>query len=303
MKYERSILMRRHAPTTEFYPTYDGNVLKFSQTDKQKFHGEYDAQRYSSIIKTVSRLDISEKVWPYYDLEDDFYRYNSFGYRTYEFNNLPESFDIVIGCCCVEGLGLRQTETWWHHYEQITNRQVVNLGKGGTGCNYININLSAWLANYKLPDRVIIFWSDPTIRTVFRENKSFANLNYGNPRIHPVLTESDERINKWYKAELQEKIISSNEFVLTYINTNVMLKNNNISVKNFFPSIYWTEENVRDIEQLTNIDAYYLNYNNVDGGWAKFRDYQYFPAADMTHHGIQHQIPITNQIIKVYENT
>jgi hypothetical protein len=303
MKYERSILMRRKLPTVEFSPTYDGQLLRFPHKDKQKFHGEYDQLRYNSILETVTALNIPKEIWPYYTVEEDFYQYNSLGYRTHHFDNLSDTFDIAIGCCCVEGLGLRHTETWVHHYEQDTGRQVINLGKGGTGCNYININLLGWLRDYPYPKRVIIFWSDPTTRTVFSENKSFSNLNYGNKRIHPVTTKSDERINLWYNAELQESIISSNEFILTYNNTNIILKNSGITVMNCFPSVYWREEDAHRVAEMTETQTHYINYNNIDGGWATFRDYQYFPAADMTHHGPQHQKPITEQIRKFYENT
>jgi len=303
MKYERSILTRRNLPTVEFSPTYDGQLLRFPHKNKQKFHGEYDQLRYNSILETVSSLHISVDVWPYYNLEDDFYQYNSLGYRTHEFNNLSNLFDITIGCCCVEGLGLRHYETWVYHYEQDTGRQLINLGKGGTGCNYINMNLVAWLKNYPHPKRVIIFWPEPTTRTVFRKDGTFSNLTFGNKRIHPIVTNADERINLWYHAELQENSISSNEFVSTYNNTNIILTSNNISVMNCFSSVYWKEEDVTEIGNLTNTSTKYINYNNVDGGWAKFRDYEYFPAADMTHHGLQHQKPITEQILKFYENT
>ncbi len=257
----------------------------------------------SVVVKLVSDLEISEEIWPYYHLEEDFYKYNSFGYRTYELDELQKSFDIAIGCCCVEGLGLRQEETWVHHYEKNTGRQLVNLGKGGTGSNYININLTAWLSHRRRPDRVIIFWSDPTSKTVFRDNGDFTTLQFGNQRIHPVVTDGDENINKWYKAELQDRGISSNEFVLTYMSTNVMLHSSGIDVRNFFPSIYWKEEDVRSIEQFTNTQAHYLDYNNVSGGWSSFRDYQYFPSSDMTHHGWQHQKPIATKIGEIYENT
>lgn len=303
MKYERSIIMRRQLPTVNFHTSYTGQVLKFPQTGIQSFHNEYDKQRYNSVVNIVKSLNISNETWPYYHIEDDFYRYNSFGYRTYEFDNLHESFDITIGCCCVEGHGLRQNETWTHFYEQNTGRQLINLGKGGTGCNYINLNLVAWLLNYPHPKRVIILWSDPTVRTVFRKDGSFTHLNYGNPRINPTVTESDEKINLWYRAELQDNLISSNEFIFTYINTNLILRQSNIQVQNFFPSIYWKSQDVIIIEELTKIETHYIDYNNKDGGWAKFRKYHYFPAADMTHHGLQHQQPIANQIIKVYENT
>lgn len=303
MKYERSILQRRTLPTVEFTTSYTGKLLTFSHEHNQKFHNEYDAERYKSVLKIATDMDISEEIWPYYHIEDNFYQYNSFGYRTYEFDYLDNSFDIAIGCCCVEGLGMRYKETWAHHYENFTGRQLINLGKGGTGCNYININISAWLTHYPQPKRIIIFWSDPTSRTVFRSNGDFTTLQYGNQRIHPTINQSDEKINSWYKAELQDRLISSNEFILTYINTNIILRQNNISVKNFFPSIYWSEETVEKIGQLTKTTPHYLSYNNTEGGWAKFRNYQYFPAADMTHHGLQHQKPIATQIIKTYENT
>lgn len=303
MKYERSILMRRNLDTFNFNPSYTSDLLPFPHYGQRKFHSEYDRQRYSSILNTVKALDISEDVWPYYNLEDDFYHYNSVGYRTYEFDNLPESFDIAIGCCCVEGLGLRKNETWVHHYEQITNRKVINLGKGGTGCNYINMNLSAWLLNYIHPKRIIIFWSDPSARTIVRKNGTFITLQYGNQRITSTEHDSDEKLNSWYNAELQDSTISSNEFILTYINTNLMLKHNNISAENFFPSIYWKREDVELVGNLTKTITHYIDYNNVKDGWAKFRDYQYFPGADMTHHGFQHQKPIAIQISNVYENT
>ena len=124
MKYERSILIRRTLPTVEFAPSYFGQVLKFPHQGVRKFHNNYDSERYQDVVKLVSDLEISEEIWPYYHLEEDFYKYNSFGYRTYELDELQKSFDIAIGCCCVEGLGLRQEETWVHHYEKKIRKRT-----------------------------------------------------------------------------------------------------------------------------------------------------------------------------------
>jgi len=92
--------------------------------------------------KHVTSLNIPEDVWPYRDIEEDFYHFNSQGYRTYEWVNVASKYDLTIGCCCVEGVGVRKQEHWTTLYEQNTNRQIGEFRQGRSGGHHISITLS-----------------------------------------------------------------------------------------------------------------------------------------------------------------
>lgn len=293
--------MRRHLELDVFSPRKNWNIPSFPRRGACKFHNTYDELRYQEMLQHVISLDIPEDVWPYRDIEEDFYHFNSQGYRTYEWVNVASKYDLTIGCCCVEGVGVRKQEHWTTLYEQNTNRQLVNLGKAGVGASYIHHTLMAWLQHppveLPMPERVFIFWPEPSIHSVLREDDSWALLNYGNQRIHPEHFSSDQVYNIEYQQVLSSPVVYSNNFLMHFLSTHMMLRATNSKVYNIFPSTSWKPEDVSHIENITNVPCVYVSLNNTEGGWGKFQDYQYFPGADATHHGWQHQYPLYKSII------
>lgn len=296
-KYFRSIQIRRNSELDDMNFTWNPTLLYDYQRylghhGVRPFHGIYDEERYHQVRETVKQLQIDGDTWPYYEIEPDFYRYNKLGYRTHEFHELPDQFDLVIGAEDVEGVGLRAEETWVHLYEQQTGRTLVNLGKAGCSNIMMKWNLQAWMMSKAVPSRILIFWTEPSRESYHQTQGLISTLCYGNQRCDDVM------VNTRYQQHLQDARNWSNHFLDIYTNTNLMLTPRT-QVYNFFSNLYWKESDVHNIMDITQIPATFLSWNNQHNGWAKFQNYNYFPAADMTHHGWQHHKAILKNILEV----
>ena len=292
--------------TIPFNPSYYSNQMfnynKFyGHTGKSPFHGSYDKERYYKFLENVKALEITEQQWPYFHIEDDFYSFNSYGYRTYEFDDVQKGeFDLVIGCSYVEGLGLRATEMWVNHYEQLAGIKVVNLGKGGGSNTSIKYSLTSWiLGEFPMPRKIIILWTEPSRDTFIRECGSYVNLNPAWAKINEIFDGSDLVINTLYHNSLQDSVIWCNKFIDVFTSCNLFAKSLNIPLYNFFPDLWWKEEDIQRIERQTSFSGRILKFDNISGGWRKFNNSTFFPAADGIHHGPQHQLLVAENIFKV----
>lgn len=291
-----------------FHPTYNSKNL-FNYTicghqGKKRFHGTYDEKLYYEMLPNVQALGITEDTWPYFTVEDDFYEFNKLGYRTYEFDELvSDEFDLVLGCSFVEGLGLRKNELWVSHYEKMTGRKLVNLGKGGSSCTHTKMTLLSWImSDMPKPRTVIISWTEPSRETLLREGGVYQNLNPGYAIIHPALNVIDESINIFYRSTLPHNVIWSNRFIDIFSVTNVFMKLWGVPVYNFFPEMFWSDDNIHQVKELTGFIGTRLIYTNVEGGWKKYGppgQSLFYPACDGIHYGPQHQKPLAEQIYKV----
>ncbi|MFZ9241518.1 MAG: hypothetical protein ACO22R_10285, partial [Chitinophagaceae bacterium] len=273
----------------------------YGQQGKSRFHGSYDEKRWQEFSVNAKKLGIDASVWPYYEIEEDFYSFNSLGYRTYEFSELQEGqFDLAIGCSYVEGLGLRQKETWLHHYENVAGVKLVNLGKGGASNTATKITLMSWLlGNYPKPRKIIVLWTEPSRDTYVREGGSYVSLNPGWQKIWDVHTFSDELINRLYETSLKHSSIWSNKFIDVYATVNLIAKTSGISLYNCFPQFFWKQEHLDVLKERTSFSGTIIDFD-VSGGWMKFTNSgKIYPAADGIHHGWQHQLPIASKIYKV----
>ena len=291
-----------------FQPTYNSkdfsNYTLHGHQGKKKFHGTYDEQLYYKMVSNTSALGIAEDVWPYYQIEEDFYEFNKLGYRTYEFEDLEENnFDLVLGCSFVEGLGLRKNELWVSHFEKMTGTKLVNLGKGGASCTHTKMILLSWIMNVMpKPRNVIVVWTEPARETFVREGNVYQNLNPGYTVIDTILSDVDYSINSVYKSILPHSSVWSNRFIDTFSTTNVIMKLWGVPVHNFFLEMFWSDDNIDMIRQMTGISGTRLIYNNVEGGWKKYGppgQSLFYPACDGIHYGPQHQKPLAEQIYKV----
>lgn len=88
------------------------------------------------------------------------YNVNSSGYRTYEWDQINwEESIIMFGDSCTYGIGLAEDETIPHYLEEITGRQVVNLGFPG-GSNPLILDIcAAYINKFPMPYATIINWS------------------------------------------------------------------------------------------------------------------------------------------------
>lgn len=290
----------------EFKPSYISTQLfdysiSYGHQGKNQFHGSYDQERYYKFLDYVKSLGVDSNVWPYYNIEEDFYTFNSMGYRTYEFDDLGSgTFDLALGCSYVEGLGLRQSETWLSHYEHLAHTRLVNLGKGGGSNTLIKLSLLSWLSgSYPKPRKIIVLWTEPSRDTFVREGGSFVSLNPGWNEIHHLLYDSDNVINTMYQTSLRSNVMWSNRFVDLFTTVNLLAKSLSIPLYNFFPDLFWTEDDLEKVKVHTNFTGHLLKFDNVSDGWMDFKGTKIHPAADGVHHGPQHQLPIAKNIFKV----
>jgi hypothetical protein len=83
------------------------------------------------------------------------YKHNSLGYRTYE--NIPKKYGLAVGCSHTYGVGLKENERWSTLVQESTGVDIINLGAGGTGINFILLNLlRLFTSNIKLPEFIIM---------------------------------------------------------------------------------------------------------------------------------------------------
>jgi len=292
----------------QFKPTHKYNELfdfaKFyGEFGNRQFDGTYSKKKYEEFLKIATVNNISEKDWPYYHIEKDFYSYNAMGYRTYEFSDLEnQTFDIAIGCSFTEGIGIRLSETWVSHLEKKLDTKIVNLGKGGASAKYIKHTLFAWvMSNKKLPKRIFILWTEPTRKTYVRASGGPQHLNHS-WSINNILDEHDIIINEVYKKTLSSNVMWSNDFVEDYCSVNILMKSLNVEVHNFLIDSMWHYEEV-DFLNYTGIVPHNINFNKDVIGWYKTTGgVLIYPAYDGMHLGERHHISVVNQICKVMNN-
>jgi len=97
--------------------------------------------------------------WYYYDKEIK-YKYNSWGYRTNEFDDLKDDYFVSFGCSFTEGIGLAEENMWVNKLSKELDIDSFNLAQGGTGVDFSTTNtilLVDYLRNNKkrLPKFVV----------------------------------------------------------------------------------------------------------------------------------------------------
>lgn len=99
------------------------------------------------------------------------YVYNSYGYRTYEFTDIPEKYILTFGSSHTEGTGLHHGKSWTCYLEKFTGIKVYNLGIGGTTSSLIVRNITSWLSSdLPRPKNIIIDWP-PLCRLTYWNKK------------------------------------------------------------------------------------------------------------------------------------
>ena len=118
--------------------------------------------------------------------------YNSFGYRTHEFDNITDRHIVVGGCSHTEGVGLHLEQTWVKKLEKELDAQIINLGVGGSNAEFVSQNLSLWLENYK-PLAVIAQWPNVYRATHWYNSEArFMNNNCSDELYKQKLLQGDE---------------------------------------------------------------------------------------------------------------
>lgn len=123
-----------------------------------------DVSNYWLGSDTEKKFNTNLKIQPanwYYRTNSVTYKLNSNKYRCPEWEeiNWSESW-IVLGCSCVQGIGLDESDVLSSRLAELLNSSVINLGMGATGPNAIMFNSIRLIDNDIRPKGVIILNGD-----------------------------------------------------------------------------------------------------------------------------------------------
>jgi len=128
-----------------------------------------------SPCKLADNIKKQPKDWKY-ATKEVYYRSNSSGYRTYEWNDIDWKEAIVIfGCSCTYGVGQAQDETIDYYLERLTKRQVINLGVPGGSNSLMLQNASTMVKRFGMPYGVVMNWTTAD-RTRYFHKRGFHDV-------------------------------------------------------------------------------------------------------------------------------
>jgi hypothetical protein len=194
------------------------------------------------------------------------FKFNSFGYRTIEFDSVPNDYFLVTGCSLTEGHGLDYNETWSYFVSDAINLPVVNLAKGAGNAQFCNQAIDRWIPAKNNPKFIIAQWPNIYRLLSWKENVGMFILN------------NDQ--NSIYKEHLKS---CNNNFLEVWISSiiraNAMCKFYKIPILNIcFEEISYIPENILKILLDHNI---YLHLDEKLDGKTWFFDNK---AKDNIHH-------------------
>lgn len=138
-------------------------IMDFNSTDSENIFNE-------------NKKKLGEE-WYYYNKKIE-YKYNSWGYRTKEFEDLKDDYILVFGCSFTEGIGLDYDDMWTTKLSNELKLDVFNIAMGGTGVDFQFYNTTLIhnhiLKNNKPPKLVIYQWPFEH-RTTYSFSESLAN--------------------------------------------------------------------------------------------------------------------------------
>jgi hypothetical protein len=175
-----------------FNESHSNRTVFFSSTDSKELY-----------------LENKEKFgpsWYYYETPIE-YNYNSWGYRTKEFEELSDDYILVMGCSFTEGVGLYQQDMWATKLGKELGKDVFNLGMGATGPDFMMYNTillhNFLLKTKKLPSMVVNQWS-------FKHRTSYM-FNQGQNKSWSInepaeLTIRKDNMKDWLKCSKPESL-------------------------------------------------------------------------------------------------
>lgn len=130
------------------------------------------------------------------------FEFNQHGYRTLDFDSVPDKYFLVSGCSLTEGHGLEHNETWSYYLSQDLKIPSVNLAKGGSNAEFCCHNLKQWIPYTKNPTMLIVQWPNPFRATVWENDRAqFYNTTNTNNYFKELLKLSDDNFWKiWIKS-------------------------------------------------------------------------------------------------------
>jgi hypothetical protein len=179
-------------------------LIRIGKNENENFCISDSEERFKENLK------IMPSDWKYRTKEVK-YRYNSSGYRTYEWKDIDwKNAIVVLGCSIVFGVGLAEEETFCYQIEKMTGRQTINLGFPGGSNETIGNNCASLINNFDAPYAVIASWTVPD-RFRFYEKNDF--IDVGNWYLN------NKEIKKTYDTLIQHEdhIMIKNFYIYEYV--------------------------------------------------------------------------------------
>ena len=148
--------------SSEWLNDYDPGEHEFISNDTRELFDE--------------SLKRNSKDW-YYRNHEVKYILNSEKFRTKEFRDIDWKNSIVlIGCSCTFGIGVTEEDTIAANLQEITGKNVVNLGQPGASNSMIAYNSLHLKQNYPEPLAVVNLWTSMTRYFVMTESFDLVNF-------------------------------------------------------------------------------------------------------------------------------
>ena len=148
-----TLMISDNCPIIERLPSGNPDLPNFNSTDTAR-----------SFNKNLKR---SSADW-YYRNTPIYYSFNSWGYRTVEYDSLDQDFILCFGCSQTEGIGLRVEDRWSDCLAQRLGCSVYNAGLEGQGADVQMYNSLLWAKSLRLPRAVYVQWPSPYRKTFAR---------------------------------------------------------------------------------------------------------------------------------------
>jgi hypothetical protein len=136
------------------------------------------------------------------------FKFNKFGYRTIEFDSVPEDYFLVAGCSLTEGHGLDYEETWSYLVSEKIGLPVINLAKGSGNAQFCNQVISRWIPIGHTPKFVIVQWPHIYRSLVWKREQGMFVLNNNKDSVYVECLKSCD--NNFFETWITS-IIRANE--------------------------------------------------------------------------------------------
>lgn len=125
----------------------------YADKDKPLFSGSDTKEDFERNLQTMP------SDW-HYRFKEVYYNRNYLGYRCKNFEEInKENYFITIGCSFTDGTGLAEDETWVYKLAMSLGMDYLNLGMGGAGPDFINLQSMTFLKNVNnKPKFVVLQW-------------------------------------------------------------------------------------------------------------------------------------------------
>ena len=139
-------------------PTYANQTLSWASTDSMDRFAELSESEDQELVDLVA--DYTE--------DPVTYEFNSYGYRSPEFDEVEDgNFILVSGCSHTVGIGNRYKDLWWVKLGEQLDMPVVNLAQESYGPDFMFYNTNLWI-NRKYPTPKIAIYQHPVTNRVMK---------------------------------------------------------------------------------------------------------------------------------------